>query len=80
MAVPAPATVLPVPPWDIDAGTIGCPLVPWSVHAFYIAGVLHVTAWDFAPYAFLNWMVPVFSILCAMTGFGIWKNGTPARG
>ena len=42
--------------------------------------MLHVTAWDFAPYAFLNWMVPVFSILCAMTGFGIWKNGTPARG
>ena len=53
---------------------------PMSVYAFYIAGVLHVTAWDFAPYAFLNWMVPVFSILCAMTGFGIWKNGTPARG
>lgn len=63
-----------------DAGTIGCPLVPWSVHAFYIAGVLHVTAWDFAPYAFLNWMVPVFSILCAVTGLGIWKNSAPARG
>ncbi|MFQ9867169.1 MAG: Na+/H+ antiporter NhaC family protein [Bilophila wadsworthia] len=31
-----------------DAGTIGCPLVP-SVHAFYIAGVLGVSAFDFAP-------------------------------
>ena len=64
-----------------DAGTIGCPLVPWSVHAFYIAGVLGVSAFDFAPYAFLNWFVPIFSILCALTGFGIWRlNGTPVHG
>ena len=63
-----------------DAGTIGCPLVPWSVHAFYIAGVLGVSAYDFVPYAFLNWFVPIFSILCALTGFGIWKqDGTPVR-
>ena len=29
---------------------------------FYIAGVLGVSAFDFAPYAFLNWFVPIFSI------------------
>ena len=64
-----------------DAGTIGCPLIPWSVHAFYIAGVLNVTAYEFAPYAFLNWMVPLFSLVCALTGFGIWRNnGTSLRG
>ncbi len=64
-----------------DAGTIGCPLIPWSVHAFYILGVLGVGALDFAPYAFLNWLVPVFSVLCAVTGFGIWRrDGSPARG
>lgn len=64
-----------------DAGTIGCPLVPWSVHAFYIAGVLGVSAFDFAPYALLNWFVPIFSILCAVTGLGIWRlNGTPVHG
>ena len=63
-----------------DGGTIGCPLVPWSVHAFYILGVLNVSAYEFAPYAFLNWLVPVFSLLCACTGFGIWKSdGTPWR-
>lgn len=64
-----------------DAGTIGCPLVPWSVHAFYIAGVLGVSAFDFVPYALFNWFVPIFSILCAVTGFGIWRvNGTPVHG
>ena len=63
-----------------DAGTIGCPLIPWSVHAFYIAGILNVTAYEFAPYAILNWIVPVFSILCALTGFGIWRaDGSPVR-
>ena len=63
-----------------DAGTIVCPLVPWSVHAFYIAGVLGVSAYEFVPYAFLNWFVPVFSLLCALTGFGIWRqDGTPIR-
>ena len=37
-----------------DGGTIGCPLIPWSVHAFYIFGVLGVSAYDYAPYALLN--------------------------
>lgn len=63
-----------------DAGTIGCPLVPWSVHAFYIAGVLGVSAYDFVPYAFLNWLVPIFALICALTGFGIWSlKGSPVR-
>ncbi len=57
-----------------DAGTIGCPLVPWSVHAFYILGVLGVGAMDFAPYAILNYVVPVFSILSALTGIGIART------
>lgn len=64
-----------------DGGTIGCPLIPWSVHAFYIMGILGVSALEFGPYAFLNWMVPIFSLLCAATGIGIWrKDGTPVRG
>ncbi len=63
-----------------DAGTIGCPLIPWSVHAFYILGVLGVSAYDFAFYSFLNWLVPLFSMLCAITGIGIWRqDNTPVR-
>ncbi|WP_320008041.1 Na+/H+ antiporter NhaC [Maridesulfovibrio sp.] len=57
-----------------DAGTLGCPLVPWSVHAFYILGVLGVSAYDFVPYAFFNLIIPFISILCAVTGFGIMKT------
>lgn len=57
-----------------DAGTLGCPLVPWSVHAFYILGVLGVSATDYMPYAFLNYLVPVFSMACAITGIGIMRT------
>lgn len=63
-----------------DAGTIGCPLIPWSVHAFYILGVLGVSAYEYAPYAILNWLVPVFSILFGYTGIAIWRtDGSSVR-
>ncbi|MBP2641137.1 MAG: Na+/H+ antiporter NhaC [Firmicutes bacterium] len=63
-----------------DAGTIGCPLIPWSVHAFYILGVLGVSAYEYAPYAILNWIIPLFSIAYGYTGFAIWRtDGTSFR-
>lgn len=63
-----------------DGGTIGCPLIPWSVHAFYILGVLGVSAYEFAPYAILNWLVPLFSIAYGYTGFAIWRtDGSSVR-
>ena len=63
-----------------DAGTIGCPLIPWSVHAFYIMGILGVSAYEYAPYAILNWLVPVFSILFGYTGIAIWRtDGSSVR-
>lgn len=63
-----------------DGGTIGCPLIPWSVHAFYIMGVLGVSAYEFAPYAILNWIVPIFSVILGYTGIGIWNaDGAPVN-
>lgn len=63
-----------------DTGTITCPLVPWSVHAFIIMGILGVSAWDYAPWAFLNWIVPIFGVLFAFLGVGVWhRDGTPYR-
>lgn len=56
-----------------DAGTIGGALVPWSVAGLLIFGVLKVPVLSYAPYAFLNWMVPVFSIIYGYTGFAIFK-------
>jgi NhaC family Na+:H+ antiporter len=63
-----------------DTGTITCPLVPWSVHAFIIMGILGVSAWDYAPYAFLNWTVPIFSILFAFLRIGVWRRDGASYG
>lgn len=60
-----------------DTTTVAAPLVPWSTACAYTMGVLGVSA-AFIPYAFLCYTVPIFTILCAVTGFGMWrKDGAP---
>jgi len=56
-----------------DAGTIGAVLIPWSAAGLYAYGILDVPVLSFAPYAFLNWIVPIFSIVYAYTGFAVFK-------
>ena len=63
-----------------DAGTMGAALIPWTSVAVYIMGVLGC-GFSYIPYAFLNYLVPVFSLLCAWSGFGIWNSkGEPMWG
>lgn len=57
-----------------DAGTLGAPLVPWSTAALFIADVLKIPATSYAPYALLNWLVPIFAIGYALTGMLMWKE------
>lgn len=56
-----------------DSATIFAAVVPWSTAAAYIMGVLGVGT-EYIPYALLCYIVPVFSVLCAFTGFGIWDS------
>lgn len=57
-----------------DGGVIAAPLVPWSVHAFYILGILGVSAYDYAPYAIMCWLVPIFSVVFGYSGIAIWRE------
>ena len=58
----------------LEAGvTLGGALVPYSMAAFFIVGVLKIDAMQYIPYAFLNWIVPIFSLTYGFTGFAIWK-------
>lgn len=60
-----------------DSATIGSSIIPWSAAAAYITGVLGIGL-NYIPYALLCYIVPVFSIICAFTGIGIWnKDGEP---
>lgn len=64
-----------------DTCTIGAPLVPWGTSCAYMASVLGITM-AYIPYAFLCYIVPLFSILYAFTGWFVWKkepvNSDPA--
>lgn len=60
-----------------DSATIGSVLVPWGAGAAYVMGVLGCSL-SYIPYAFLCYIVPVFSIILAYTGIGIWDSaGNP---
>lgn len=56
-----------------DSATIGSVLVPWGAGAAYVMGVLGCSL-SYIPFAFLCYIVPVFSVLCAVTGIGIWNS------
>lgn len=56
-----------------DIGTVGGCLLPWNVGGAFAAGILGVEAFAYAPYAFLNWITPIFSLILILTGFKIAK-------
>lgn len=58
-----------------DAGTLSAPIVPWGVATLYVMSVLGCGT-EYIKYCWFIFLVPVFSILCAITGIGMWnKNG-----
>ena len=62
-----------------DSGTLSAPIVPWGVATIYVMGVLGCST-AYIPYAWFIFIVPIFSMICAITGIGIWdKEGKPVR-
>lgn len=56
-----------------DAGTLTSALVPWNTCGAFLKGVLGVPTTAYAPWAFLNYINPVVSIIYGFTGFTIEK-------
>lgn len=56
-----------------DAGTLSAPIVPWGVATIYVMSVLGCGT-EYIPYCWFIFIVPIFSMLCAITGIGIWNN------
>ena len=60
-----------------DTNTIGAPIIPWSTACLYACAVMGVTT-DYIPYVFLTFTVPIFSLVCAFTGWGMFNaDGSP---
>jgi NhaC family Na+:H+ antiporter len=56
-----------------DGGTLTSVFVPWNTCGVFILATLGVNAFAYAPYAILNFVVPIISIIYAFTGFSIVK-------
>lgn len=62
-----------------DTSDIFAPAVPWSSACLYVMGVLGVSS-AYIPFSFLCFIVPMFTVFYACTGFAMWKDdGTPFR-
>lgn len=56
-----------------DGGTLTSVFIPWNTCGVFIASTLGVTAYEYAPYALLNFIVPIISIIYGYIGFSIVK-------
>lgn len=56
-----------------DSGTVTSVLVPWNTCGAYQYATLHVSAADYAIYAFFNWLSPLINATWALIGFRIRK-------
>nr|WP_078414758.1 Na+/H+ antiporter NhaC [Priestia abyssalis] len=56
-----------------DGGTITSVFVPWNTCAIFIFGTLGVSTFAYAPYAILNFSVPIISIIFSLIGFSVVK-------
>lgn len=54
-----------------DSGTVTSPLIPWNSCGAYESGVLGVSTWSYAPYAFFNYLSPLIALFFASMKIGI---------
>ncbi|SHM34883.1 Na+:H+ antiporter, NhaC family [Caldanaerovirga acetigignens] len=62
-----------------DAGTLTSALVPWNTCGAFMKGVLGVSATAYAPWAFVNYINPIVSIIYGFTGFTIERLKDDAK-
>jgi|LGVE01.1.fsa_nt_gb NhaC family Na+:H+ antiporter len=58
-----------------EGGTLTGPLIPWTTAGAFMATTLGVSTMELAPYAFLNFINPILSIVLSYLGiFILWEN------
>ncbi len=63
-----------------DAGTLTSPLVPWNTCGSFMASSLGVATFAYLPFAFMNLITPLISMLYGYTGFTIARAVTGDNG
>ncbi|WP_455648310.1 Na+/H+ antiporter NhaC family protein [Lonepinella koalarum] len=49
-----------------DGGTVTSVLVPWNTCGVYAFSMLQVSAFEYAPYAIMNWTIPIIATMLAL--------------
>jgi NhaC family Na+:H+ antiporter len=52
-----------------DGATMTAPLIPWNSGAVFVSGTLGVPTLAYAPFAFANWIAPLFDLIWGWTGY-----------
>lgn len=55
-------------------GTVGINLIPWSVPAVFAASIFELHPWEYLPYAFFVFLVPIINLLFGFTGWTIVRK------
>lgn len=61
-----------------DSASVTSALVPWNACGAYLAAALGVATFDYAPYAFFNFLSPLIAIVFAMLGVRMLRLAPPA--
>ena len=57
-----------------EGATLSTSLIPWTTSGAFCMGVLGMSALEYAPWTFFNYINPVLSIILAYMGFGIFRR------
>lgn len=57
-----------------EGATLTGPLIPWTTAGAFMGGVLGISAFDYAPYAFFNLINPGLAIMFAFCGLAVLRD------
>ena len=57
-----------------DGATMTYALIPWTTGGAFFSSVLGIPVIDYAPWAILNWMIPLVTIAFAYLGIAMFRN------
>lgn len=62
-----------------EGATLTTSLIPWTTSGAFCMGVLGISAFEYAPWAFFNYFNPLLSIILAYLGFGIVRVASDGK-
>ena len=56
-------------------GTVTAPLIPWNQGGLNCTRLMGISTYQYLPFAFLCWLLPITEIICGFTGKFMWHTG-----